>query len=219
MVEGLTFSNNSAGKQTAEVDLTRYGQIFTDYFGSTQNVVACEFERDEQGEAKLARVEVDFYRDFWGQFQAEVEEKAACEAEATIHDPQKASLVEKVLEHAKAFLGTRHVMGGLDLEGIDCSGLVIKAFEAIGRELPRISGQQAETGEPVEKKELLPGDLVFFSTGSADRINHVGIVSNRDVDEGKTEFIHTSTSRGVMVSSLSSSYWTRRFKGARRIIT
>lgn len=78
-------------------------------------------------------------------------------------------------------------------------------------QLPRDTRQQAKIGTKIDKDDLLPGDLVFFKTGSGDSGLHVGIY---DTDG---QFIHASTSRGVMRSSLDNVYWRKNFWQARRI--
>jgi len=74
-----------------------------------------------------------------------------------------------------------------------------------------MTSQQAQIGTRIDKTELLPGDLVFFITGSGESGLHVGIY---DTDN---QFIHASTSRGVIRSSLDNVYWRKKFWQARRI--
>lgn len=102
--------------------------------------------------------------------------------------------------------GTPHVMGGNTQKGVDCSGLVIQCYlqvyqkEFIGRRAEDLFGET----QPVKRKDLKEGDLVFFKV-SGRRIDHVGIYLN----DG--DFFHTSSSRGVMISNLSEAYWNKRF--------
>ncbi|RXA23595.1 endopeptidase, partial [Escherichia coli] len=70
---------------------------------------------------------------------------------------------------------------------------------------------KAAIGTHREKDELLPGDLVFFKTGSGQNGLHVGIYDTNN------QFIHASTSKGVMRSSLDNVYWQKNFWQARRI--
>lgn len=77
--------------------------------------------------------------------------------------------------------------------------------------LPRTTEAQTDIGSKVDRNELLPGDLVFFKTGSGRYGLHVGIY---DTDN---TFIHASTSRGVIRSSLDNSYWRKAYWQARRI--
>ena len=78
-------------------------------------------------------------------------------------------------------------------------------------QLPRETKEQASIGTQIDKDELLPGDLVFFKTGSGQNGLHVGIYDTNN------QFIHASTSKGVMRSSLDNVYWQKNFWQARRI--
>ncbi len=130
-----------------------------------------------------------------------------------------AKLVDSILDEAKTFLGTPYRYGGMTRNGIDCSAFVLSVFgAAAGMNLPRVASAQAQEGERVEKENLQKGDLVFFSHGKG-RISHVGIVEEVTA-EGEVKFIHSATSRGVMISSLNNdSYWAPRFRFAKRILT
>ncbi|WP_455640174.1 C40 family peptidase [Parabacteroides sp.] len=105
------------------------------------------------------------------------------------------------------WLGTPHRMGGSTKRGVDCSGFVAIVFrEVYGKQLSRSSADMLKYNcKKVSRSKLQEGDLVFFRTGggSKKKPNHVGIY----LKNGK--FIHTSTSNGVMVSSLSEPYYTR----------
>jgi cell wall-associated NlpC family hydrolase len=110
-------------------------------------------------------------------------------------------------------LGVDYRNGGRSLAtGFDCSGLVAHVFEeAYGIRLPRTALGQSEVGLSVTMHELEPGDLVFYDT--LDRpFSHVGIYIGED------KFVHAPKSgAAVRVESLKTSYWTKRFNGARRI--
>ena len=100
--------------------------------------------------------------------------------------------------------------GGISRNGVDCSGFVYLTFnDRFGIELPRSTSQQAREGTQIMTRDLMPGDLVFFKTGTFTR--HVGIY----LEKGK--FMHASTSEGVTISSMKKSYWKRCFWQARRI--
>lgn len=124
-------------------------------------------------------------------------------------------VADNVLKAAHGFLGTPYKYGGVTRSGLDCSGLVINSFEAVGIQMPRISREQANEGKEVKIRDVREGDLVFFTT-SGSKINHVGIVDR--VDAGEVFFIHSSTSKGVIISSLKETYWNRRFVKATRVL-
>lgn len=106
--------------------------------------------------------------------------------------------------------GTPYRFGGDDRRGVDCSGLIQQVFLQVdGRVLPRTTEQQARQGVPVAAQRLQPADLVFFKTGWKQR--HAGIYL------GNGEFMHASTSRGVMISRLDNPYWLDAWWMARRL--
>ena len=108
--------------------------------------------------------------------------------------------------------GTPYRYGGMGHGGVDCSGFVYLTFrDRFDLQLPRTTSAQTEIGTRIAKKELLPGDLVFFKTGAGENGLHVGIY---DTDN---RFIHASTSQGVIRSSLNNVYWKKVFWQARRI--
>lgn len=115
--------------------------------------------------------------------------------------------------NAMGFLGVRYKRGGNSAEtGFDCSGFVRAMYEqTVGLLLPRRADQQAATTTVIDKKELQPGDLVFFNT-MRRAFSHVGIY----VGDGK--FIHSPRSGSeIRVEDMRISYWQRRFDGARRV--
>jgi cell wall-associated NlpC family hydrolase len=96
--------------------------------------------------------------------------------------------------------------------GLDCSKFVRDVYQEFNRmQLPRTAAEQYQEGKDVARSHLKFGDLVFFRT-ERDRISHVGIYV------GFNEFIHASTSNGVIISNLSEEYWARRYVGARRVL-
>ncbi len=125
--------------------------------------------------------------------------------------PAKAPKGKDIVATAQKYKGVPYKYGGASPKGFDCSGFVMFVYNEHGKKLPRSADKQYETGKAVKPKDLGPGDLVFFTTAEKGA-SHVGIF----VGGGK--FIHASTSRGVMVSSLADSYWKPRYLGARRIL-
>ena len=114
------------------------------------------------------------------------------------------------IEAARSYQGTPYLYGGTTRLGLDCSGLLQLSFAQAGVTIPRSSNEQAVWGEPVKSTDLRPGDLVFFGASPGSRtITHVGMVTVADA-EG-VDFIHASTSLGVVENSLESDYYLSRF--------
>lgn len=119
---------------------------------------------------------------------------------------------DKIVATAKKYIGVPYLWGGITPSGFDCSGYVQYVFNIHGISLPRTTTLQYGAGSYVSKGSLKVGDLVFFSTGSNWAVSHVGIYV------GDNQFIHASTSKGVVISSLGNSYWSARYYGARRVL-
>jgi len=117
-----------------------------------------------------------------------------------------------IIATAKAYLGVPYVWGGSSPSGFDCSGFVQYVFAKHGISLPRTSKQQWGVGTAVSKSNLLPGDLVFFANTYTSGVSHLGIYL------GSGQFIHASSSKGVIISELSNSYWASHYHGAKRIL-
>ena len=125
------------------------------------------------------------------------------------------SINKKIIQKALSYKGTKYKYGGMTKSGIDCSGLMYNSFKSEHITLPRTSLAQSQRGVAISKKNIQEGDLVFFKTSRKNRINHVGlVVSNKS---GTVKFIHASSSRGVMISSLKEGYWANAYAKARRI--
>ena len=118
-----------------------------------------------------------------------------------------------IVEYAKTFLGSKYVAGGSNPKtGFDCSGFTYYVYKNFGYTLNRSSSAQAKNGIEVDKSDLQLGDLVLFSQGSK-KIGHVGIYI------GGNNFIHAANAtKGVVITSLSNSYYKENYVTARRII-
>lgn len=124
---------------------------------------------------------------------------------------------DEVIDFAKSFQGTRYKYGGTTRAGMDCSGLICTSFEQAAQiSLPRSSRDMAKEGVKISLKNAAPGDLVFFRTTRSKTISHVGLVV--DIKNGSLQFIHSSTSSGVIISSLDETYWKKAFVEVRRVI-
>lgn len=124
--------------------------------------------------------------------------------------------IESIVDYAKTFEGTKYKYGGTTNKGMDCSGLVYTSFKKEEIVLPRTSRAMSTQGKTIPLKNIEIGDLVFFKTNkNRNVVNHVGLVVETD---NEIRFIHASTSRGVIVSSLEEKYWNNCFVGVRRIL-
>lgn len=124
--------------------------------------------------------------------------------------------VDAVVETALTFTGVRYKYGGTTRKGMDCSGLLYVSFLENDIALPRTSQMLSEEGEKIKVNKVQKGDLLFFKTRRGkNKINHVGLVV--DVEEDEVKFIHSTTSRGVIVSSLREGYWNHAFVKATRL--
>jgi cell wall-associated NlpC family hydrolase len=121
---------------------------------------------------------------------------------------------EELIKTAESFVGVPYLWGGSSPNtGFDCSGLSMTIYQLNGLDLPRSSKEQYETGSPVERNDLLKGDLVFFTTPGKDKVAHVGIY----VGDGR--FIHApGRGKNIRVDYLSRSYYKKRYLGARTYI-
>jgi cell wall-associated NlpC family hydrolase len=119
---------------------------------------------------------------------------------------------QKIVDTAKQYLGVPYVWGGSTPSGFDCSGLTQYVFRAHGINLPRTTKEQWTVGKSISKSQLEIGDLVFFANTYTSGISHVGIYV------GDNQFIHASSSKGVIISSLSNTYWAAHYYGCRSIL-
>ena len=120
-------------------------------------------------------------------------------------------IARRIISGALQYLGVPYVFGGTTPYGFDCSGYVQYVFANAGISLPRTADVQYDVGTPISSAELVPGDVVFFTTYTYGA-SHVGIYL------GDGNFVHASSSSGVMVSSLNSSYWSTHYIGSRRMV-
>ncbi|MDE6295386.1 MAG: C40 family peptidase [Muribaculaceae bacterium] len=113
-----------------------------------------------------------------------------------------------LIEEALSWEGTPYKYANSDKrEGTDCSGMVLRVYDDVAEiKLPRNSAKQSEYCRVIRQKDVRPGDLVFFATGSdPSRVSHVGMM----IDD--TRFIHASTKKGVVISDITTPYYQRTF--------
>jgi hypothetical protein len=129
-------------------------------------------------------------------------------------DLDRKGIRTNLVKTAHKYIGVPYRWGGESASGgFDCSGLTMVVYKLNGLNLPRNSRAQFDHGKFVLKSELKPGDLVFFATGRAKRVSHVGIYI------GSGKFIHApGRGRNVTIANLNDSYFVRTYMGARKYI-
>jgi cell wall-associated NlpC family hydrolase len=121
-----------------------------------------------------------------------------------------------VVFYAKEYLGTPYRLGGNSSSGIDCSGLIHNAYKKQGLRVSRTVNLLRKEGKRISKSRAKPGDILFFRTSKKRKLTHAGIVVG--TKRGEPLFIHASSSRGVIVSSLREGYWNKAYAQTRRMI-
>ncbi|WP_462331709.1 C40 family peptidase [Schwartzia sp. (in: firmicutes)] len=123
------------------------------------------------------------------------------------------SNVDALIRTAKKYIGTKYRFGGTTPKGFDCSGFLQYVFKQHGYTLPRTADEQFKLGKNIKtQKELVPGDLVFFSTYEKGA-SHCGLYI------GNGKFIHVSSSKGVRIDELSDRYyWKSHWYGGKHIV-
>lgn len=130
------------------------------------------------------------------------------EFESMVHN---LDIKSKLLEQYATWKGVHYRLGGNSKRGIDCSAFVQRTFsEQFGLTLPRSTSQQRTAGQQIQRSNLRIGDLVLFRAGPTG--GHIGIYLGND------QFVHVSTSSGVTISNMNTSYWKKRYREARRVL-
>jgi len=133
-------------------------------------------------------------------------------------EDEEAVLRLEVVEHAKAYLGTKYRLGGTDPKsGFDCSGFTSYVMDKAGLEISRTSQSQAKEGKKVKLKRVKPGDLIFYRRSPLGSVFHVSLVVDNKKDG---VYVIHSTSRGVVIDNITrSSYWEPKISSARDVIS
>ncbi len=121
------------------------------------------------------------------------------------------ALRKEIVRTAKKFIGVPYRFGGENAkDGFDCSGLTMASYRLNGLKLPRNSRMQWKAGKPVDKKDAMEADLVFFDTMGKGRVTHVGMYI------GNGKFIHApKTGKTIRIESMSNSWFKKRYLGTR----
>ena len=127
--------------------------------------------------------------------------------EKNTNSATKKSNRDQLVEYAKTFIGVPYVYSGKTPKGFDCSGFTSYVLENSGLVIPRRAADQEKESNNLNVKSIQKGDLIFFDNGGD--VSHVGIIVS--TKNGKIEMIHASSSKGIIITDVSSSkYWSKR---------
>lgn len=143
-------------------------------------------------------------------------EKSEADDKDMLISPPENYVALQMINNAMQFLGVRYRGGGTTTAGMDCSGMVTAVFDIFDLKLPRSSHEMATVGEKIDDKDAKKGDLIFFKT-SRRGISHVGIITEI-TEENEIKFIHSSTSLGVVISSMNEPYYKKTFVQINRVL-
>ena len=144
---------------------------------------------------------------------------SSCSSSKTVvkNNKNTNSKADKIIAKALQYKGVPYQFGGTTKKGIDCSGIIYLAYGSQNIQVPRVSRDMAKRGKKTSLNNVKKGDLLFFRTHKIRRrINHVGLVISHK--KGQIRFVHATSSRGVIVSSLSEKYWKKAFVKAAKIL-
>lgn len=193
-----------------EPDVTRHKPVLTIPFESRLEVVPEEPQDQKEDQKKKAAKQS---HEGWLQVRLPDKRSAWIQSSDVISDPKPLTIPESI-ELAKRFLGLPYLWGGRSSFGYDCSGFTQMLVRARGINMPRDADKQAAwTGVvPVDRKDLQPGDLLFFGSSPKD-ITHTGMYI------GDGQFIHDSTSGHpvVQIGRLDDQPWTQLLVASRRV--
>lgn len=139
--------------------------------------------------------------------------------ETPIKKKKPCQLRQTLVANAKQYLGTSYKYGGSDSNGFDCSGFIYHQYKKLNIDVPRTTKTQISGGKKAKLKKVKVGDVVIF-TGSNKRkrkAGHAGIVCKIN-KKGDFDFIHASSSKGVVISNIKESYYKQRFLQVRNFI-
>lgn len=166
-------------------------------------------KNDEVADVKPQIEEADEEADETTQTQTEV-------VEVEPLTPENMTKAEFLIAKASENLGARYRSGATGNGGFDCSGLMFSTFKNIEMTLPRSSRDMAaNAGVKIDRSQAQKGDLIFFATRGSG-VSHVGMIT--EVAEDEIKFIHSSTSAGVIISSVKEPYYARRFVQINRVL-
>lgn len=195
--------------------------ISISFFGSSINAQSQKDVHKEMHSMLLSNVKNNLDKTSIQDFiKKEIEEKEQSDSPFGDLSEESVAMISDLLDEARSHFGKRYLRGGKGPNAFDCSGFTGYVFNQFGYNIGASSKGQYLLGEEVNKKNLRPGDLVFFtSRRSGKNVGHVGIVVSADNENQTFSFIHASVSKGIRIDVSSDKYYASRYIGARRIIT
>lgn len=152
--------------------------------------------------------------------KAELDSRESANPQFAGLSQESIDMISDLLSEARTHTGKRYRYGAKGPNNFDCSGFTGYVFNQFGYKLNASSRGQYSDGIEVEKGNLRPGDLVFFtSPRSKGGVGHVGIVVEADNENNTFSFIHAAIGGGIEIQKSSAPYYQKRYVGARRIIT
>lgn len=141
----------------------------------------------------------------------------ACHPTTKLTQKQRYRQKNEIILFAKKLLHTPYRYGGNTPKGFDCSGYTRYVYQQFDYPLHRTARQQAKQLKTVTQKDAQIGDLVFFGGyKQLKKINHVGIIT-KIYANNSFDFIHASTSQGVIISNIQEKYYARRYLKVGRV--
>jgi cell wall-associated NlpC family hydrolase len=218
-----TFKNYISKDTTGDYNLTYGIYIYDLQIGLVNTIRALE----KQGKSTEAKLKFNSYSNLF-QHQVSYEEITATKPTVT-SKPSTDSIKEEpveiienntttslkkqqkgILKEANKHIGTPYKYGGITPKGFDCSGFTQYVMAKNNVQIPRTSKAQSVSHKKIKQKDAQIGDLVFFGS-SKSNISHVGIVSK--VEGGKLYMIHSSTSKGIMITEITTNvYWSKKIQ-------
>ena len=182
-----------------------------------------EIEEEYEYEEEYEDYEEDsYYEDSYEDYEEpeyeepeyeETEEEDSYEESDVTYSGESSDLGLAIMNMALTYQGVPYVWGGHSPSGFDCSGLIYYCAMQYGASIPRCADTQYFDGNGyhVDFNQLMPGDLVFFSSDYSCDIEHVGIYI------GGNQFVHASSGAGYVTISDISGYYSRNYYSAMRL--